>query len=54
MNKIYWKQWKVYYKDTWNNFNHNIFSVKNTTISEIKCTIEFFSPKQQKQNKTAV
>lgn len=38
-----------YYKDTWNNFNHNIFSVKNTTISEIKCTIEFFFQKQKKK-----
>lgn len=24
------------------NYNHNIFSVKNTTIREIKCTIDFF------------
>lgn len=50
MNRIYWKQWEVYYKDTWNNFNHNIFSVKNTTISEIKCTIEIFFQKKKKHS----
>lgn len=36
--------------DTSNNYNHNIFLVKNTTISEINCTIEIFS-KGKKQYK---
>lgn len=25
MNRIYWKQWKVYYKDTWKNFKPQDF-----------------------------